>query len=164
MTIGWSFASEPCLSFFPLFLGTVATHCLSFLILVAFLAVTWFLVVWEGWEWHMWCSLVAITFFTPRWEDLYPNSNKFLCVYKRNCSVCVCVLGYWVLCPIGLTLHFLLVPSHGLTHPEKILASLLQIFLFLKSEWRNRAEFCNYGDLFWSFSLLLVCEYLYHRT
>lgn len=45
---GWAFASEPCLSCLPLILGTVAAHCLYFLVLVIFLAASWLLVGWRG--------------------------------------------------------------------------------------------------------------------
>ena len=38
-----------------------------------------------AWEWHMWCSLVAIILFTSRWEDLHPAGIISLHVYKLDC-------------------------------------------------------------------------------
>lgn len=159
--MGWAFASEPCLSCLPLILSTVATHCLYFLILVVFLAVPWFLVVWEGWGGT--CDVALLP--SP---CLYLDEKSCVliataCVCKAGCSLCVCVLGYWLLCPIVLTIHFLLALTWADTFTQ-ILVFPLQIFLYMKSEWRNGDKICNYGDLFCSFSLLLVYEYLNHRT
>lgn len=163
--MGWAFASEPCWSWLPLILGTADTHCLHFLILVVFLAATWFLVVWEGWGCHMWCCLVAIVLFTSRWEDLHPDSSTFLCVYRADCSVCVC-LCTWLLSAMSYCLN----PpfsSGTITQADtfrQILVLLLQVFLYLKSEWWSRDKFSHCDDLLWSFSLLMVYEYLNHKT
>lgn len=122
-------------------------------------------VVWEGWGCHMWCCLVAIVQFTSRWEDLHPDSSTFLCVYRADCSVCVC-LCTWLLSAMSYCLN----PpfsSGTITQADtfrQILVLLLQVFLYLKSEWWSRDKFSHCDDLLWSFSLLLVYEYLNHKT
>lgn len=129
-----AFASELYLCGFPLIFRAVPAHHLCFLVLVIVLAVTWLLVGWQGWEWHMWCSLVAILLFTSRWEDLYPDSNTFL----SATTVPSCTL---LSSAIVLTLHFLLVRSHTGRHVQKNGAISATIISIPTVCWQSRAKF-----------------------